>query len=96
MTQKIIIEKQIYKEMKNTHKIKKCYGRFIIPSYALISAINKCGYDKETTIIIIKRMIEKGYIRPSIDIHGRQWDFSIIENTDIILGKNFIIQKWIK
>jgi hypothetical protein len=96
MTEKMVMEKQIYKAMKDTHSIKKCYGKFIIPSYALINAINKCGYDQVTTIIIIKRMIEKGYIRPSIDIHGRKWDFTAIEGTDIILGGNFVIQKWVK
>ena len=95
MTQNMTIEKKIYKEMKNTHKIKKCYGQWIIPSYALIFAIKQCGYDEPTALIIIKRMIEKGYIRPSIDIHGCKWEFSLIENTGIVLGGNFIIQKWV-
>lgn len=88
-------EKRIYDEMKKTHTIRKCYGKWIIPSSALILAITKCGYDEAKAIIIIKRMIEKEYIRPSIDVHGRKWDFTAIENTGVILGGNFIIQKWV-
>lgn len=93
------IEKQIYAEMKKTHKIRKCFGKFIIPSEWLLYAIGKCGYDEADAIMIARRMVDKGYIRPSIDVHGRKWDFTAVGNDAgnacIVLGGNFVIQKWV-
>ena len=79
-------EQEIYKNMKKRGRLYKFKGKFIINYPALYCAIKEAGYNEEQITLIIKRMIEKGYIRKSKDVWGR---------TSEGLGFSFIIEKWV-
>lgn len=80
-------EQLIYKNMKRKGNIWKSHGKFGISYSALYCAIKDAGYeDRETVQRIIKRMVNKGYIRHSKDVYGR---------SDWAWNGNYIIEKWV-
>lgn len=79
-------EQEIYRNMKRRGRIYKAYGKWGIKYEGLYKAIEEAGYtDYKTIWKIIHRMEDKGYIRGSKDVCGRNYE----------LNSRYIILKWV-